>query len=449
MGPISGADETLVTYATQLTAAGHAVSVLLMYPHARDDQFYVRLSRAGVEVSTVASARVGASLGAGRKVAAGLLRALPPTRRLLRRQAHAISSGVTNRYFGACRDYFARCGADVVHALTPDPSVTIMIAAARAAGVPVLYQELGTPYQPPAFRAYYESFCASLPLCNEVAALSPRLAAQCRAELPMLDALSILPVMTDDILETDASRDETRATRDEMRAMHTETRDTITFGFAARLEELKSPLTLVEAFARVRRELACARLSIAGAGSQKKMIAARAAALGVAAHCRLHGAYAGGAGKGAFMRSLDVFVLPSLTEGTPNCVAEAMAHGLPVIASNVGGIPDMITPETGLLVPPRDARALAEAMTRLASDASLRARMGRASRGRYEELFAPASVLPVLLDTYQRVASADASAPSSVNATHPWARGVVRGREEPRDATSQDADLTDDLLVTA
>src|SRR5207248_1642526 len=80
--------------------------------------------------------------------------------------------------------------------------------------------------------------------------------------------------------------------------------------------------------------------------------------------------------KSAFMYGLDVFVLPTLAEGTPNSIIEAMAHGLPVIASAVGGIPDLITPETGMLVPPGNPQALADAMLLLASDPELRARMG-------------------------------------------------------------------------
>lgn len=411
MGPISGADETIVTYATQLLAAHHQPSVLLMYPHAAADQYYVRLKSAGVPVHTIASAGINTSLSAGRKVAAGLLRAFPPSQPLVRRRAQKISTRIAGRYLTECRDYFMQCGADVVHVMTPDPSAMVMIRAAREANIPVLYQELGMPYHPPAFAAYYEQFVSSLPLCSELAALSPRLIRQCREQLPYKLPLSVLPVITEDLL--DGHEPDTRSP------------DRVTFGFAARLEPLKGPLVLVEAFASVCRMFVNSFLKIAGIGSQRQSALARAEAAGVAHRCDFLGAYTNMEEKSAFMRSLDVFVLPSLTEGTPNGIVEAMSCGVPVIASAIGGVADMITPETGLLVPPGDPSALADAMHLLASNRSLRERMGRASRRRYEEVFSPRAVLPLMLDTYRRIAASrhptPASAPLDFSPDlHPW-----------------------------
>ena len=77
--------------------------------------------------------------------------------------------------------------------------------------------------------------------------------------------------------------------------------------------------------------------------------------------------------------------------------------GLPIVASLNGGIPDLVLPELGILVPSGDSEALANALARLAGDAELRGKMGRVARYRYEELFSPAAVLPVLLDAYRRV----------------------------------------------
>jgi len=75
----------------------------------------------------------------------------------------------------------------------------------------------------------------------------------------------------------------------------------------------------------------------------------------------------------------DFFVLPSLTEGLPLSVLEAMSMKLPVIATSVGGIPELVTDgETGILIPPKDPVALAEAMARIIGDPDLRKRMGEA-----------------------------------------------------------------------
>jgi glycosyltransferase involved in cell wall biosynthesis len=90
------------------------------------------------------------------------------------------------------------------------------------------------------------------------------------------------------------------------------------------------------------------------------------------------------------LREADVFVLPSKypLEGQPIAILEAMAAGLPVVATPRAAIPDMVVDGvTGFLIPEGDTRALASALTRLAKDADLRSRLGRAGRERYESHF--------------------------------------------------------------
>ena len=84
-------------------------------------------------------------------------------------------------------------------------------------------------------------------------------------------------------------------------------------------------------------------------------------------------------------RSLDTFVLPSYTETLSRVVLEAQASGTPVIATSVGGIPEIVIDgENGLLCPPKDAECLAEAIDRLANDSALRTRL--ATNGRQSVL---------------------------------------------------------------
>jgi glycosyltransferase involved in cell wall biosynthesis len=108
----------------------------------------------------------------------------------------------------------------------------------------------------------------------------------------------------------------------------------------------------------------------------------------------------------ALLDELDLFVLPSWTEGLPLVVLEAMAHGRAVVATPVGGTPELVEDgETGVLVPPRDPGTLAEAVGRLLADPELRRRMGEAGRARVAERFAPESMTRRVLAIYDEVAA--------------------------------------------
>lgn len=161
-------------------------------------------------------------------------------------------------------------------------------------------------------------------------------------------------------------------------------------GTVANLFPNKGHTTLVEAFGRLAARHGAARLRILGGAS--------------AAHARyaqaLHGAIAD-AGLGerarvldpgtrvdALLGGLDVFVMPSRSEGMPTTVLEAMGCALPVVASDVGAVGEAVEHgRTGVLVAPGDAGALAAALEPLLSDAALRARMGAAGRARALERF--------------------------------------------------------------
>ena len=409
-GPISGADETLVTYAAQLQKAGQDVSVLLMYLHAEEDQYYQRLLESGVPVNWIASNLAQTSLGAGRKLASRMFHRFPGSKHLIRRRTQPVLTAIASRYYKQCRNFLEKQKPDLVHVMTPNAGAEVMIRAGHDAGLPVIYQELGIPYQPQGFESYYEQFTSVLPLCSEIAALSPKLIAHCREKLPGPGALSILPIMSDEFANG--------------RKPHQPAPDRITFGFAARMEELKGPMILIEAFAVAHQRCKDVCLNIAGDGSQRQKIAARAKALNVASRYRYHGVYTHPEECRAFMEGLDVFVMPSFTEGTPNSVVEAMACGKPIIASEVGGIPDMLGEEAGILIPPGDMNALAAAMLRLAKDAELRHAMGQAARARYQKLFSPTAVVPLMLETYRRVMqNGNHVAETGVGHVHvhPWA----------------------------
>jgi glycosyltransferase involved in cell wall biosynthesis len=106
------------------------------------------------------------------------------------------------------------------------------------------------------------------------------------------------------------------------------------------------------------------------------------------------------------LAAADIFVLPSLTEALPTVVAEAMAAGLPIIATTVGGIPEMVRHgEAALLVPPADPDALAAAALRLLANPRQAAAMGRAGRRLVAERFDIRTQARALADDYRALAA--------------------------------------------
>lgn len=186
-------------------------------------------------------------------------------------------------------------------------------------------------------------------------------------------------------------------------AAHTRTdSDTVRIGVIARLDPEKGHEDLWHAFAGLLRRGARAQLFVAGEGSQRGHLEQLAGELRIASAVRLMGVVSD---VPQFLRSLDVCMLPSRAEGLPLTVLEAMATGLPVIATNVAGTAEAVRDGVeGLLVEPRDVAALEAAMCRLISDEPLRLRMGRAALERARSSFSIAAAAGRVWEVYRDVA---------------------------------------------
>jgi glycosyltransferase involved in cell wall biosynthesis len=159
----------------------------------------------------------------------------------------------------------------------------------------------------------------------------------------------------------------------------------VVFLYVGRLAVEKGLPFLVSAFSRVAAANSQARLQVIGDGPLRGFILQTAGRDGWAERLEMTGGLDRAQTKQR-MRESDVFVLPSRFESMSYTLLEAMACGLPCIATDVGGNRDLIEREqTGLLVPPGDPAALGEAMIRLANSAVLRERMGEAGRSRVQE----------------------------------------------------------------
>lgn len=153
----------------------------------------------------------------------------------------------------------------------------------------------------------------------------------------------------------------------------------------ARFYEQKNHKTLLEAFAMVKDELPRAKLLLAGDGYLRPALERQTAELGLSGQVKFLGRREDVA---RILGASDVFVLPSLWEGNPLSVMEAMAAGLPVAATAVGGVPELVeTGRSGLLCRPGEAVELAEAIRTLAGSAELRKTFGRQAMLRAEARF--------------------------------------------------------------
>lgn len=174
-------------------------------------------------------------------------------------------------------------------------------------------------------------------------------------------------------------------------------------GTVGRLQAIKDQLNLVRGFALfVERSPDIAqdfRLVIAGDGGLRGEIEAEISHSGLASRIWLAGERRD---VPDVMRGLDLFVLPSRAEGISNTILEAMASGLPVIATKVGGNAELVQDgETGLLVPSRDPAAIADALMRFAQEGNMASRLGSAGRRRAEQEFSMEVMVQRYADLYE------------------------------------------------
>jgi sugar transferase (PEP-CTERM/EpsH1 system associated) len=179
----------------------------------------------------------------------------------------------------------------------------------------------------------------------------------------------------------------------------------VVIGSVGRMVAVKDYPTLARAFIRACEICPAGRdrmfLAIAGDGESRSECQDLVAAAGLASQAWFPGSRED---VPEFMRSLDVFVLPSLGEGVSNTVLEAMASGLPVVATRVGGNPELVEDGiTGALVPAGDVEAMARALLRYADDTGLRRQHGAAARSRIESAFSLDRMVAGYLDVYEVV----------------------------------------------
>ena len=170
-------------------------------------------------------------------------------------------------------------------------------------------------------------------------------------------------------------------------------------GTIAELHPVKQLPVLIKAFACIAAARADVALVLIGEGEERKRLETLVQELGLASRVHFCGQVVDAA---SYLSAFDVFVLPSRSEAFAYVLLEAGNASLPVIASNVGGIPEVITDEaTGLLFPSGDVDALAKGLERLLSDETLRTRLASALHTRVLTEFSKEKMITKTLALYQ------------------------------------------------
>lgn len=156
-------------------------------------------------------------------------------------------------------------------------------------------------------------------------------------------------------------------------------------GIAARLSRAKGHQTLLEAFSQLLPDWPNAQLLIAGDGEERTTLEILILELNLTEHVHFLGSITN---VREFLAILNIFTHPSIFEGLGIAVIEAMSMGLPVVATNVGGLPELITDgQDGILVEPNNSIALSKAMNRILSDPELSEKLGQNARRKAVERF--------------------------------------------------------------
>jgi glycosyltransferase involved in cell wall biosynthesis len=189
------------------------------------------------------------------------------------------------------------------------------------------------------------------------------------------------------------------AERSRLRAEFGIDEDEVVATFVGRVVPIKRVDFLLRATALARRTTRL-RLLIVGDGEIRPRLEAQARQLGIADAVSFLGYRRD---LPALAAASDVAVLSSANEGTPVSLIEAAAGGRPAVATAVGGVADVVTADSGIVVPPGDQQAFADALARLASDPALRARLGAAARERTLRRYSASRLVVDVEDLYEEL----------------------------------------------
>lgn len=406
-----GIEEALVTLIGALRPLGVDSVVFTCQPVAPDNQYARRLRAAGVPLSSLPHWLVPArdrvdrfaaliatsvlvllwplTLVAVAVLALRRRRGLMPSWRSVRgagQRRLPVQGLVRWAWAAAVRQWAWRERLDGVHVhgYGGGASPAGALLAAAATHLPLVYSEHGIPW--PSLRGELELH-RHLAHADRLIAVSQAAARALRDLCSAAQPIDVIYHVVPDVAGAPSGRPADRP---------------LVFGCAAMLRPPKGHRHWLASLPAVLAQVPEARFVLAGDGSERAALEQQADALGLQPHVTFAGQVPNAALRQMLSQEWSVFVLPSLEEPLGVVVVEAMAAGLPIIATRAGGVLDLVQDgETALLVPPSDSAALAAAQVRLAHDPALRQRLGAAARRAYEQgAFSPAAIGQATLLVY-------------------------------------------------
>ena len=204
--------------------------------------------------------------------------------------------------------------------------------------------------------------------------------------------------------------------RDDLLPDHIRGPDTVVIGTVGRMEEVKDQINLAQSFIRLVENqhdgIRFLRLVMIGDGALHQSVQSMLEEAGLDEVVWMPGEREN---IPALLNAMDIFVLPSLAEGISNTILEAMASGLPVVATNVGGNSELVLDEvTGFLVPRSNPDALSNAIQRYIDSPDLRREHGVNARRRCEEMFSISNMVDRYMHIYDKLSADHSSMARSV-----------------------------------
>lgn len=280
---------------------------------------------------------------------------------------------------------------EMIHIQGYTTTLLFVIDWAHARGIPVAYEEHQTP--DPQFN-WWKGFENTINKADRVIAVSEKSAQGLREVCKVTRPIVVRNPLLSDPYPAGWQKDYN----------HKNDRP-FTITTVARLYVTKGLTHLLDTAALVKQTHPNVEFKVYGEGELRGELLAKANGLGLDGKTIFAGAFSSREELTRIMNNTDIFLLSSVLEGQPLVIVEAMAYGCPIVSTNVGGIPELITDGVnGLLCPPQEPQCLAEKIKLLADDPSMRERLGRAARKFYENSpFEAKSAANFFVEVYGKV----------------------------------------------